>query len=208
MAIRNDFAPGEVLAAADLNDTFGSKVDYPSGGADGDALIKDGTAAVWGAAGGLTLITSESFSAVSSVSLNGVFTSAYENYRMVITATTSSAVGVSFRYRVSGTDATGSNYIRQSWNASGSVLGAATSTLAFGIIIGTGTAGLHWGNVEYFRPFAAEQTLSLTMGNNVAPSSEIHSTQHTLSTSYDGITIYPDSGTFTGTLRVYGYQNS
>jgi hypothetical protein len=25
MAIRNDFAPGEVLAAADLNDTFGSK---------------------------------------------------------------------------------------------------------------------------------------------------------------------------------------
>jgi hypothetical protein len=27
MAIRNDFAPGEVLAAADLNDTFGSKVD-------------------------------------------------------------------------------------------------------------------------------------------------------------------------------------
>jgi hypothetical protein len=26
MAIRNDFAPGEVLAAADLNDTFGSKL--------------------------------------------------------------------------------------------------------------------------------------------------------------------------------------
>jgi hypothetical protein len=28
MAVRDDFAPGEVLAAADLNDTFGSKVDY------------------------------------------------------------------------------------------------------------------------------------------------------------------------------------
>jgi hypothetical protein len=27
MAIRDDFAPGEVLAAADLNDTFGSKLD-------------------------------------------------------------------------------------------------------------------------------------------------------------------------------------
>jgi hypothetical protein len=49
MAIRNDFAPGEVLAAADLNDTFGSKVDYPSGGADGEALLKSGTAAAWGA---------------------------------------------------------------------------------------------------------------------------------------------------------------
>jgi hypothetical protein len=30
MAIRNDFAPGEVLAAADLNDTFGSKLDAAS----------------------------------------------------------------------------------------------------------------------------------------------------------------------------------
>jgi hypothetical protein len=31
MAIRNDFAPGEVLAAADLNDTFGSKLDVAGG---------------------------------------------------------------------------------------------------------------------------------------------------------------------------------
>jgi hypothetical protein len=51
MAVRNDFTAGEVLAAADLNDTFGAKVDYPSGGSNGDALIKDGTAALWGTAG-------------------------------------------------------------------------------------------------------------------------------------------------------------
>jgi hypothetical protein len=31
MAIRNDFAPGEVLAAADLNDTFGSKLSIAGG---------------------------------------------------------------------------------------------------------------------------------------------------------------------------------
>jgi hypothetical protein len=31
MAIRNDFAPGEVLAAADLNDTFGSKLNLAGG---------------------------------------------------------------------------------------------------------------------------------------------------------------------------------
>jgi hypothetical protein len=31
MAVRNDFAPGEVLAAADLNDTFGSKLDVAGG---------------------------------------------------------------------------------------------------------------------------------------------------------------------------------
>jgi hypothetical protein len=32
--------------------------------------------------------------------------------------------------------------------------------------------------------------------------------QHTLSTSYDGISIYPASGTETITARVYGYKNS
>ena len=31
MAVRNDFAPGEVLAAADLNDTFASKLDLAGG---------------------------------------------------------------------------------------------------------------------------------------------------------------------------------
>lgn len=31
MAVRDDFAPGEVLAAADLNDTFGSKLDLAGG---------------------------------------------------------------------------------------------------------------------------------------------------------------------------------
>jgi hypothetical protein len=31
MAVRDDFAPGEVLAAADLNDTFGSKLNIAGG---------------------------------------------------------------------------------------------------------------------------------------------------------------------------------
>jgi hypothetical protein len=32
MAVRNDFTAGEVLAAADLNDTFASKLDYAADG--------------------------------------------------------------------------------------------------------------------------------------------------------------------------------
>jgi hypothetical protein len=31
MAVRNDFTAGEVLAAADLNDTFASKLDLAGG---------------------------------------------------------------------------------------------------------------------------------------------------------------------------------
>jgi hypothetical protein len=35
----------------DVNVALGSKADYPSGGSDGDALIKSGTSAAWGAVG-------------------------------------------------------------------------------------------------------------------------------------------------------------
>jgi hypothetical protein len=31
--------------------------------------------------------------------------------------------------------------------------------------------------------------------------------QFATTTSFDGITIYPSSGTITGTIRVYGYKN-
>jgi len=44
--------PGTSLAlATELDTQLGSKLDYPAGGADGDALIKDGTDALWGSAG-------------------------------------------------------------------------------------------------------------------------------------------------------------
>jgi hypothetical protein len=82
MAIRNDFTAGEVLAAADLNDTFGSKVNYPSGGADGNALIKSGTSAAWGSAGGQTLISTTSLTG-SSVLVSGI-PQTYKNLRLVI----------------------------------------------------------------------------------------------------------------------------
>jgi hypothetical protein len=39
MAIRNDFAPGEVLAAADLNDTFGSKANLASPSFTGEVKV-------------------------------------------------------------------------------------------------------------------------------------------------------------------------
>jgi hypothetical protein len=225
MAVRNDFTAGEVLAAADLNDTFGSRVPFAYGTATPTTTVSGflwydtnttpPTAKVWNGsafvnvapAGGLVHINTTTLSG-SAVSINNVFSATYDNYRIIITATTSNAVGVFFRYRVSGTDATGSDYTRQTLAGAGSSASAVTSTLSFVLLTGTGATGLHWGNVEILGPFAAAPTLSVSMGNNVAPATEITSTRHTLSTSYDGITIYPDSGTFTGTVRIYGYKNS
>jgi hypothetical protein len=47
MAIRNDFAPGEVLAAADLNDTFGSKAPTVSPTFTGTVTIPNVNLGAW-----------------------------------------------------------------------------------------------------------------------------------------------------------------
>jgi hypothetical protein len=209
MAIRDDFTAGEVLAAADLNDTFGAKINYPSGGADGNALIKSGTSAAWGSAGGLVHIATESFSAVSSVSLNGVFTSTYENYLLVVRASASAAGDIDARLRLSGTDAS-TNYNRQfgSFNAT-TVAAARETSQTFARFI-AGHSGTATAVVQVFSPAEAKSTVfqSHTGGNPSTPLQALAWGSHTTATAYDGITFFPASGTITGTIRVYGYANS
>ena len=52
------------------------------------------------------------FSGASSVSLNGVFTSTYKNYRIAFTAKNASAADLSFFLRAAGTNLTGSSYLQ------------------------------------------------------------------------------------------------
>ena len=51
------WSAGNVLTATDLNSALAAKAAYPSGGTNGNALIKSGTTTAWGNAGSLTLIT-------------------------------------------------------------------------------------------------------------------------------------------------------
>jgi hypothetical protein len=211
MAIRNDFAPGEVLAAADLNDTFGSKLDYPSGGADGDALIKSGTAAAWSApdAAGLTLITAEPFGAVSDVSINGCFTSAYQNYSVFWDLTNSNSVEVLLRLRASGADATGSNYKMQHVRAVGTTANNNSETISY-VPIGFGNEAVRrFGEIKFYNPVAAAATglLASHYSDLATPTAGITGVFHSLTNTYDGFTVYPVSGTITGTIFVYGYKD-
>ena len=54
-----------------------------------------------------------SFTAQSSVSLNGCFSSTYDNYRILIDLSTTSGAGnaITIQWRASGTNATGNDYI-------------------------------------------------------------------------------------------------
>ena len=229
MAVRSSFTAGEVLTAADLTDTFASKqadvmttkgdlaaygtaVARLGVGTNGQVLTADSGETLgvkWAdASGGLTLITTESFSAVGSLSVNGCFTSTYDNYLLIARLTSTIAAGLRFRLRASGTDASGSNYNNRGVFVSGSgTVSGNYTTNTEGFIGGAHTSE----NAIYSQlisPNIARVTSVISdSGNEIA--NERLFIHHTLSTAYDGFTIYPSNGsaTITGNLAIYGYKD-
>ena len=177
-------------------------INNPSASSGGLAISASGN--VTGA--GLDLITTQSFSAVSSVSVNNCFTATYDNYRISIALTASGAGEVDVRLRGSGTDLTsavytsGYTYITTSSGptrannnsatfAGVGFVGTATSFVAFDInapaiaanksLAGVFGGGFYQGNA----------------GGNIAQA-----------TAYDGFTFYLTALTITGTVSIYGYR--
>ena len=163
---------------------------------------------------GLTLITTQTFSAVASQSINNCFSATYKNYRIVITGKNDTSTNVvRLRVRASGTDNTSSNYVSAGFevtpNGGSGAIGCST-----------GTTYWHFGEmytrtglfiIDIANPFATEYTAFTTLnaGNDATPANsyiEFRGGNLTVTTSYDGFTIFPDANTITGRLEVYGYN--
>lgn len=159
---------------------------------------------------GLAHIATSTFSAASTVSVNNCFTSTYQNYRIVLfTTTATGTVTINYRMRVGGVDDTSANYHSQYVDASSTtVSGARSASQTTGSIAGSATT-TGWGVIDILRPAEAATTrlVSQTALGESALTLTLYSSAHTVSTAYDGITIYPASSTITGTVRVYGYIN-
>ena len=163
---------------------------------------------------GMVLLNTTSFSGVSSFSIGSdaapLFSSLYENYLLNIYGVgTVGGVNLNFRLRANTTDASGSNYIQNE------MYNTATSALATSTTTTVGKIGYVGNNsfvcqANFFRPFLSERTgyLGRTFANSTTPTLIQGSLagEHTLSTSYNGITISTDGGNFTGKVQIYGYN--
>jgi len=148
------------------------------------------------------------FTTVSSVSLNGVFTSAYKNYGIVISLVTSgAATDIYMRLRASGTDnSTASSYVNQVVYGTGATLSTQRDTLTqWSIINQTTSTTVSANNLTLFQPQLATATGILGMGlsaQSAAYSWDSHGT-HNQTVAYDGFTLIAQTGTTTGTVSVY-----
>jgi hypothetical protein len=169
----------------------------------GDAI--DTTLGVYApSTSGLTLINTTSFSAVASQSINDVFSATYDNYFIQGNFTPASGQEIYYRLRVSGADATGSNYANQQFKgvSSSSIADAATTTNG---LFSVNSSTRHVASAFFYSPFGAVPTFSLSNFYNLAPAVGQLGVNHTLSTSYTGITFYTSTGAnMTGTVSIFG----
>jgi hypothetical protein len=205
------YTAGQVLTASSLNSNL-------SFAAQSGGLVSAVPTSVAVGSGSATTSTNGqvSFTGVSSVSLNGVFSSAYDNYCFILTPSALSAdMNINMRYRVGGVDASGANYTQvDALNSTSSAWGVSTSTGSTVISVGQALEStdpyLYAVQGNIYSPFKAAPTTYFsnapTYINVAIYRVYLTSGWHSLSTSYDGISFITSTGTMTGTVSVYGYN--
>jgi hypothetical protein len=214
----NSIAPTLVDAKGDLiAGTAADTVGRLAVGTNNQLLTADSSTSTglkW-ANGGLTLITTQSFSGVTSSSVNDVFSATYLNYVIILNMNEVATSGnLALRLRVSGSDA--------ATNYNNMVLG--TDTAGAQSIVGAGATSAQFSNqnagansrslsVLYVgEPFSAVLTeITTTSTTRRAGGNWTNYTggvNHTDNTSYTGFTLLNAAGgNIAGTVRVYGVNN-
>lgn len=157
--------------------------------------------------GGLSPVTSASFSSVASVSVDNCFSSSYQNYRIVLAIySASSDQDVSFRFRTGGVTNTAANYTYQRLTADGTSVTATRTTGATDFRSMYSESDGSQFVLDCMLPYASYRT-ALLINGNLNRSSYVYggSAVYNTTTSFDGFTFGPISGTFSGVVMVYGY---
>jgi len=151
---------------------------------------------------------SVAFSGVPSIAMNGVFTSDYDNYMVSLRGTASGSAFMAVRLRSGGSDIT-TNYTTQSITANGTSVSSARGTTNTFIAESASYNAQRCGMTVYlFGPYLAQPTAGRAIGVADLSGASIyeHCGTHSLSTSYDSMSVWFDGLTGTGLLTVFGFN--
>jgi len=157
------------------------------------------------------------FTGASSVSLNGVFTSVYNSYRIIFVQTEAlSAQDFGMQLKVSGSSAATAYYANGSVAIDSSITGYFAGNSSQWVIGSSHPSAASVGHamaiVDVSQPALARPT-TMHSKSTAWTSTQIKGLNfggfHTTQTAYDGFQIFigGTSQTFGGTLSVYGYTN-
>lgn len=170
-----------------------------------------GASATIGARGSVT------FTSCTSLSLNGVFSSTYDNYiiNLRYNSTKTSKAAITFRLRLTGIDnQTASAYVSQLLRADSTTVSGSRTTAAWGIVGAYETDQVDGVSVRegldlfVYGPNLAQATAwrSVTVNGDTGAGIDDYAGTHNQATGYDGFTILGNEGgdPLTGFIKVYG----
>lgn len=159
---------------------------------------------------GLELITSQSFSSVSSVTFDNCFSNNYVQYKIVTAATGSTLAGINLQFRASGSTYTTASYRYQKLAYLNNATNAARTTGAtnWQNALGAIDNGIAYAmNLEILNPYQTMYTSGVNQHQYSNSSAyEIRSFGITVTNSFDGFIATTSGGTMTGNIYVYGFS--
>ena len=165
---------------------------------------------------GLTLLATITPTASANIDLLNVFTSSYDNYRIIGTGLSVAADDTfRFRFAVAGTADTGSNY----YTADSYITTAITASATSGIVAATTTSagiGANFSMNIYNANDATRLKTVFSEHNSQSAATPAYiirgaATVYTAANAVSGIRLFLNGGSnfgATGKIRVYGFQNS
>jgi len=150
---------------------------------------------------------------VSSVTADGVFTSAYTNYRIIIRYQTSTSAELAMKLRAATVD-TSANYNYQRFVAESSSTNAVRSTSQAQAFIGqdggafTGLTALELSGPQLAEPTIYQAVNTRNASAYTTPQVVQYFGNQSASTAFDGIKFLVSSGTTSGSYTIYGYAKS
>ena len=158
---------------------------------------------------GLQFIAAASITAGTVSNFNNVFTSAYDNYRIIIAGKAVSSSATITYQNLLATVPAATNYRYSSWYAVGASSGVNHfSSGTTSAILGYLTVGSDdFIVVDLANPALAKMTNGNTQINYGDATMTVGSVLHTTATAYDGFRITSNQNV-NATIKVYGYRNS
>ena len=225
---RKVFTAGEVLAAADVNSFLMDQtvMSFAGTAARGSAIgtategmvtyLEDSDSlqfwngSTWGSPFGATLLATGTFSSAAVAAIDNVFTSQYDNYKIVFDLTGSGSSELRLRFRVGGVATTSSSYENGLLivGSADSQVFVSTDSLAASYFAAGGTntaANLVAGEMTVYSPNLVKRTR--VTGHTTGSVLQIGGFELTVTTAFDGMQLALASGTLSGTIRIYGLRN-
>ena len=174
----------------------------------GLAKIVPSSVAVGSGTGSADALGTVTFSGVSSLSLNSFITSNYDKYKIYLDCTASTLLQVYFRFRTGSTDKATEYYgAGYKSNYAGTVgSNQAKNNGTEGWVTQAGSSG-NYVDFDLYKASATRAAIKgLASDQNDAQVVMFAYWNNGLTSSVDGFTIYPSTGTISGTLRIYGYN--